>query len=330
MIDRRRFVAGMAAAVLATPRQASAQRPGRVYRVGVLRPTTRYEDDELLAPLLPRALREEGYVEGQNLSLVQRFADNKVDRLPALARELVAERVDLIFVITSGAARAAKEATSTVPIVFYGNFDPIAIGLVKSLAQPGGNMTGILIAPDGTLAAKRMELLKQAVPGTKKIAVLFPEDINTMNQQRPEAVKAARELRVELVFETVRNRDYADAFARVAASRPDSLFLTANTYFVLDRKPIIELAAKYRLPAIYEWPEQVEEGGLMSYGPASLAATYRRIAEKIDKVLEGANPGDLPVEQSSKLELVINLKTAKAIGLSIPPSLLQRADRVIE
>ena len=126
-----------------------------------------------------------------------------------------------------------------------------------------------------------------------------------MNQQRPEAVKAARELRVELVFETVRNRDYADAFARVAASRPDSLFLTANTYFVLDRKPIIELAAKYRLPAIYEWPEQVEEGGLMSYGPASLAATYRRIAEKIDKVLEGANPGDLPVEQSSKLELVI-------------------------
>jgi len=309
-----------------------AQKPGRVYRVGVLRPTSRYEDDstDITALLLPRALREEGYVEGQNLVIVQRFADNKLDRLPALARELLAERVDVILAISSGAARAAKEATSTLPIVFFGNFDPVAIGLVKSLAQPGGNMTGILIAPDGTLAGKRMELLKQAVPGTKRIAVLLPEDPNTVSQQRPEAVKAASQLGIELSFTTVRNRDYADAFAKIAASRPDSLFLTATTYFVRDRKPIIELAAKHRLPAMYEWPEQVEDGGLMSYGSSSLTATYRRIAEKIDKILEGADPGTLPVEQPSKLELVINLKTAKALGLAIPQALLVRADRLIE
>jgi putative tryptophan/tyrosine transport system substrate-binding protein len=168
------------------------------------------------------------------------------------------------------------------------------------------------------------------VPGTKRIAVLLPEDPNTVSQQRPEAAKAAGELGVELSFVTVRNRDYVDAFARVAASRPDSLFLMATTYFVRDRKPIIELAAKYRLPAIYEWPEQVEEGGLMSYGSASLTATYRRIAQKIGRILEGANPGELPVEQPSKLELVINLKTAKAMGLAIPQPLLLRADRLIE
>ena len=154
----------------------------------------------LLAPLLPRALREGATSKARTWSWSTATRTTRSTGCPALARELVAERVDLIFAITSGAARAAKEATLTIPIVFYGNFDPIAIGLVKSLAQPGGNTTGILIAPDGTLAAKRMELLKQAVPGTKRIAVLFPDDINTMHQQRPEAVKAARELRVELVF----------------------------------------------------------------------------------------------------------------------------------
>jgi ABC-type uncharacterized transport system substrate-binding protein len=332
VIDRRRFVVGTVAAILAAPHAAVAQKPGRVYRIGVLRPTTPDENDrnDLMVDLLPRALREQGYIEGQNLVLVHRYADNQLDRLPTLARELVAERVDLIFAITSGATRAAKEATSTIPIVFFGNFDPVAIGLVKSLAQPGGNTTGILIAPDGTLAAKRMELLTQAVPGTKRIAVLLPEDPNTVTQQRPEATKAASALGVELTFVTVRNRDYTDAFAKIAASRPNSLFLTATTYFVRDRKPIIELAAKHRLPAIYEWPEQVEEGGLMSYGPPSLAAMYRRIAETMDRILEGADPGRLPVEQPSKLELTINLKTAKTIGLAMPPALLLRADRVIE
>ena len=318
--------------MLLAPAAAMAQQAGRVYRIGVLRPTTRLENDseDVVNQVFPRAMRGEGYVEGQNLVLLHRFAETKLDRLPGLARDLIAERVDVIFAIGAGAARAAQASTKTIPIVFFGNFDPVANGLVQSLARPGGNTTGILIAPDGTLAAKKMELLKQAVPGTRRMAMLLPEDPNTVNQQRPEAVKAAAELGVELAFVTVRNGDYADAFAKVAANRPDSLFLAATTYFVRDRKPIIALAAKHRLPAIYEWPEQVEDGGLMSYGPTSLNAIYRRIAEKIDRILEGANPGELPVEQPSKLELVINLKTAKALGLAIPQPLLLRADRLIE
>ena len=175
-----------------------------------------------------------------------------------------------------------------------------------------------------------MELLKQAVPGTKRIAVLLPEDPNTVSQQRPEVVKAAGDLGVELSFTTVRNRDYADGVREDRGKSSRLALPAATTYFVRDRKPIIDLAAKHRLPAMYEWPEQVEDGGLMSYGPSSLTATYRRIAEKIDKILEGADPGNLPVEQPSKLELVINLKTAKALGLAIPQPLLVRADRLIE
>jgi putative ABC transport system substrate-binding protein len=327
---RRRFSEGLVAALLLAWDTSHAQKSGRTYRIGVLRPTAAFAPNNFLSRLLPVALRDEGYVEGQNLVIVERYADNRLDRLPALARELVAERVDLILAVTSGATRAAKAATSTIPIVFFGNFDPVAIGLVESLARPGGNTTGVLIAPDGTLAAKRMEILKQAVPGTKRIAVLLPDDPNTIDQQRPEAAKAASQLGVDLSFVTVRNRDYAEAFARVAASRPDSLFLTATTYFVHDQHAIIELARKHRLPAIYEWPEQVEEGGLMSYGSSSLAETYRRIAERMDRILEGANAGDIPVDRPTKLELVINLKTAKAIGLAVPQPLLLRADRVIE
>lgn len=331
-LARRRFAGGLATALLLAWHPVSAQKAGRVYRIGVLRATAPYTQtsDDILSGLLPRALRDEGYVEGQNLLLIERFADNKPDRLPALARELVAERVDLIFAVTNGATRAAKAATSTIPILFFGNFDPVANGLVQSLAKPGGNTTGVLIAPDGTLAAKRMELLKQAVPGTKRMAVLLPDDPAAVEQQRPETVKAAGELGVELTFVTVRNRDYAEAFARIAANRPDSVFLSATTYFVRDRRLIIDLAHKYRLPAIYEWPEQVEDGGLMSYGASSLTDIYRRIAQKMDRILEGANPSEVPVEQPSKLDLVINLKTAKAIGLRIPQPLLLRADRLIE
>lgn len=327
---RRRFSTALAAAALLVGAAGvHAQKAGRVYRIGVLRPTVP-DPDDFLERLLPAVLRDEGYVEGRNLTLVYRYADSKLDRLPVLAQQLVAERVDVILTLGSAATRAAAKASTTVPIVFFGNFDPVAAGLVMSLAQPGANTTGVLIAPDGTLAAKRMELLKQAVPGAKRIAVLLPDDPSAVAQQRPEAVKAASGLGVELSFVTVRNRDYADAFAKIASTRPDALFVTAATYFVRDRKPIIELARRYRLPAIYEWPEQVEQGGLMSYGQSSLAGAYRRIAEKIDKVLDGANPGDIPVEQPTTLHLVINVGTAKAIGLALPQSMLLRADRLIE
>ena len=328
MIDRRRFFEGMAAFMLAVSRPGLAQPTGRVYRVGVLRPSAATRDIQTTA--LPQALRELGYIEGQNLVLEQRFAAGKVDRLPALAQELVAQRVDVIVAVSAGAITAVKAATSSIPIVFFGNFDPVAAGYVRSLAHPGGNITGILIAPGGTLAAKKLELLTQVVPGTKRVAMLLPDDPNVAGEQLPEARKAAAALAVELVPVEVRNRDYADAFARIAAARPDSLFVTATSYFVTDRKPIIELAAKYRLPAIYEWPEQAEDGGLMAYGPTSLIAIYRRIAAYVDRILKGAKAGDLPVEQPSKLELVINLKTVKAMGLAVPQSLLLRADRVIE
>ena len=285
---------------------------------------------DLQTNLLPRSLRELGYVEGQNIVIEQRFANNKVDLLPALARELVDLRVDVIVAITAGSIIAAKNATSTTPIVFFGNFDPVAAGFVASLANPGGNMTGILIAPGGTLAAKKLEILTQAVPGTRRIAMLVPEDPLVSREQVPEARKAAAALGIELTIVSVRGGDYAKAFATIVASRPDSLFVTATSYFVTDRKPIIELAAKHRLPAIYEWPEQVEDGGLMAYGPNSLIAMNRRIAFYVDRILKGAKAGDLPVEQPSKLELAINLKTAKAMGLALPQALLLRADRLIE
>lgn len=280
--------------------------------------------------LLPHALRELGYVEGQNIVIEQRFAANKPDRLPALAKELVDLRVDVIVAITAGSIIAAKKATSTTPIVFFGNFDPVAAGYVASLAKPGGNMTGILIAPGGTLAAKKLEILTQAVPGTRRIAMLVPEDPLVSAEQVPEARKAAAALGIELPIVSVRGGDYAQAFATITATRPDSLFVTATSYFVTDREAIIELAARHRLPAIYEWPEQVEDGGLMAYGPTSLAAMNQRIAIYIDRILKGTKAGDLPVEQPSKLELVINLKTAKAMGLALPQSLLLRADRLIE
>ena len=328
MIDRRRFFEGMAVCMLTVSRPGLGQPTNRVYRVGVLRANAATRDIQTTA--LPQALRELGYIEGQNLVLDQRFAAGKVERFPALAQELVAQRVDVIVAVTAGAITAVKAATSSIPIVFFGNFDPVAAGYVSSLAHPGGNITGILIAPGGTLAAKKLELLTQVVPGTKRVAMLLPDDPNVAGEQLPEARKAAAALAVELVPVEVRNRDYADAFARIAAARPDSLFVTATSYFVTDRKPIIELAAKYRLPAIYEWPEQAEDGGLMAYGPTSLIAIYRRIAAYVDRILKGAKAGDLPVEQPSKLELVINLKTAKAMGLAVPQSLLLRADRVIE
>jgi putative ABC transport system substrate-binding protein len=236
--------------------------------------------------------------------------------------------MDVIVAITPAAIRAAKDATTTIPIVLYGNFDPVAAGLVASLARPGGNITGVLIAPDGTLAAKRLELLKEAVPRATRIALLAPVDPGFARQVQ-EAEKAAVSLGVKLVVVEVGDRDYDRAFAMIGANRADALFVGANAQFFIDRKRIIELAAKHRLPAIYEWPAQGEDGGLMAYG-TSIAGLSQRAAAYIDRIFKGAKPADLPIEQPTKFELVINLKTAKALGLTIPPALLARADEVIQ
>ena len=329
-MDRRAFIRAVGFGLLTAPLGAEAQRAGRVYRLGMLFPTTSPfpGDQRTTAILIPPALRELGYVEGQNLVIERRYAEGKLERLPGLTRELVQLRVDVIVAVSAAAIRAARDATATIPIVMYGNLDPVAAGFVASLARPGGNLTGVLIAPGGTLAAKKLELLKAAVPGAARIALLAPADPN-FGRQVQEVQTAALSLGVTLVVVEVREGGYDRAFATIAAERPGALFVGAHSSFMRHRKRIIELAAKHRLPAIYEWPEQVEDGGLMAYG-TSLSALSRRIAVYVDRIFKGAKPGDLPVEQPTTFELVINLKTAKALGLTIPPSLLLGAGRVIE
>jgi ABC-type uncharacterized transport system substrate-binding protein len=237
--------------------------------------------------------------------------------------------VEVLVAVGSAAIRAAQEATPTLPIVLFGNFDPVAAGLVASLARPGGNITGVVIAPDGTLAGKKLELLKEAVPRATRIVFLAWGDDPSYRPQLQEAQKAASSLGVTLVVVEVRGGDYDRAFTSIVAEHPEALFVSASTYFSRDRKRIIELAAKHRLPAIYEWREHVADGGLMAYG-SSLSGLYRRVAAYIDRIFKGAKPGDLPIEQPTKFELVINLRTAKALGITIPQSILLRADEVIQ
>jgi putative ABC transport system substrate-binding protein len=245
-----------------------------------------------------------------------------------LASELLQAGIDIAVAVGAPAVRAMKEATSTVPIVMYGNFDPLALGLVSSLARPGRNVTGVLIAPDGTLAGKRLELLKAAVPQAARIALLVPDD-ESAHLQVQETREAARALGVELPVVAVRGGDYKGAFAGIARERVGALLVGSHQYFVRDRQQIFQLAAAHRLPAMYEWREQVVDGGMMTYS-TSLFGLYRRDAVYIDRILKGAQAGELPVERPTKFDLVINLKTARALGLTIPPSLLLRADELIE
>lgn len=326
-MNRRRLLA--AAPVwwaVAVPAQTT---PDRVVRVGVLRPSVRplRADDPQLAGVRT-ALSEIGYVEGRNLVIEERFAAGDMARLPALARELAAARVDVIVAVTAASVRAARDAASTTPVVFFGNFDPIALGLVADLARPGGLVTGILIAPDGTLAAKRLELLKAAVPQASRFGLLLPDE-EGVRYQAQETRKAAKALDLQLVEVTVRGLDYGAAFGSLVQERVGALVVAAHNFFMRDRRAIIDLAAQNRLPAIYEWREQVVDGGLMAYS-TSLAGQYRRIASYVDRILKGAKPGELPVDRPYRFELVINLKTARAIGLTIPREVLLRADEVIE
>ena len=326
-MHRRAFVALLVVGA-ARAGGAAAQPATGSHRVGLLAPT---EAPRASAPhaapgSIPTYLEELGYVAGRNLVLEPRYAAGRLSELPAMARELVRLRVDVIVSIGSSATRAAKAATSVVPIVMLGNFDPIALGLVKSLGKPEANVTGVLIAPAGTLAGTKLELLKEAVPHATRIAFLTHEDPGLRTQER-ETQAAAAALGVTLALTRLRGDDYGGAFAGMMAGRPDALFVAASTYFMRDRN--IELAARHRVPAMYEWPEQVAEGGLMSYG-SDLGRTTRRVAEYVDRILKGARPGDLPVEQPTELQLVINLKTARALGLSVPRSLIARADHVIE
>jgi putative tryptophan/tyrosine transport system substrate-binding protein len=280
------------------------------------------------AEVFRREFRALGYVEGKNIAFEYRDADEP-DRLPAVADELIRLKVDVIVTASTVGALAAKNATRTIPIVFYSVADPVATGLVDSLARPGGNITGFTVI-SAVLAGKRLELLKETIPKLSRVAVLWnPQDPGTA-QQWKESQVPARELGLQLHSMEVSSADkYDGAFKEAIKARSLALAVTESSLFVSNQKQIADLATKTRLPAIYSREDFVSSGGLMSYG-ADRAEPYRRVASMIDKILKGAKPADLPVEQPTKFKLVINLKTAKALGLTIPPLVMMRAERVIK
>jgi len=277
-----------------------------------------------------QGLRELGWVEGQNLVIDYRSAEGKLDRLPDLAAELVRLKVDIIVAVPTPAAAAAKNAIETIPIVMIGVGDPVGTGLIASLARPGGNATGLSFSVGLEIAGKLLELLKETVPKVRRVAILS----NPANPVQPLLIRevnvAARSLGVQLQHLEARGpNEFDGAFAAMAKERVGALLIVADGMLIFHRTRLADLAARSRLPAAYGWREHVEAGGLMSYGP-SLRDLFRRAATYVDKILKGAKPADLPVEQPTKFELVINLKTAKALGLTIPQSVLGRADQVIE
>jgi putative ABC transport system substrate-binding protein len=309
---------------------ANAQQPGKVSRIGLLRPTRSADPTgQVLLDAFRQRLSELGWSEGKNIAIEYRYAEGKLDRLPELAVELVRLKVDLIVAPGTRTALAAKQATQTIPIVFPLAADAVGSGLVASLARPGGNITGLTaIAPD--LAGKRLELIREAVPKTTRVAVLWdggrPANIAVLK----EIEAAARAFGVQVQsLEARAAADFAGAFRAATQERANALIVPAGNLLFSHRQQIASLAIRSRLPSIYDSEEFVDAGGLMSYGP-SLVDLCRRAATYVDKILKGAKPADLPVEQPIKFELVINLKAAKQIGLTIPQSVLYRADRVIK
>jgi ABC-type uncharacterized transport system substrate-binding protein len=320
--------------LLITAPAAEAQQPARIYRIG-------YLDDTSFSAAAPRwevfqqRLRELGWVEGKNITFEYRFGEGKgVERLKELAAELVQIKVDLIMARASSGALAAKQATSTIPIVMTGGGgDPVGAGIVKSLARPGGNITG-LSTLSHELITKRLEILKDIVPKLGLLGVLAMAEANRgsvgRNRQIQELEPAAQALQVKLLYLEAKRepKGLENAFEAAMQKRADAVIPLSNPAAFAERKPIVELAAKHRLPAIYHVREFVDAGGVMSYG-IDLPHQYRRAAYFVDKILKGARPTDLPVERPTKFEFIINLKAAKQIGLTIPPNVLARADKVI-
>jgi len=278
---------------------------------------------------LRRELRALGYIEDKNIVFEYRSADDKLDRLPALADELVRLKVDVLLASATPAAVAAKNATRTIPVVFYGGFDPVALGLVDSLARPGGNVTGFSgMSP--MLAGKRLELLKETIPKLSRVAALWDPQNPGSAQQWKESQLPARELGLQLhPIEASSADKFEAAFKEATKARSAALSLMASPFFYSNQKQLADLATKNRLPAIYPREEFVASGGLMSYG-SDRTESFRRAAVFVDKILKGAKPAEIPVEQPRKFELMINLKAAKQIGLTIPQSVLYRADKVIK
>jgi putative ABC transport system substrate-binding protein len=316
----------MVLSLLVAPLPATAQPPGKVYRIGYL--ATIPPPAHLWEALLD-GLRERGYSEGQNLVFERRFSDGHTERFAAFAAEMVQLRVDCIIAITTPAAVAVKNATQTIPIVMTTAIDPVGAGLVASLARPGGTVTGnaILYAE---LSTKRLEFLKDVVPGLARVVVLWNAANPANASVWHETQAAAGALGLVLHAQDVRGaQDFAGAFARTAQVHPDALLVLDDALINMHRQQIAEFATQQHLPSVFAARESVVAGGLMSYGP-SLPDLFRRAATYVDKILQGVKPADLPMAQPMKFELVINLKTAKALGITMPPSLLLLADEVIQ
>jgi ABC-type uncharacterized transport system substrate-binding protein len=305
---------------------AGAQQPAKVYRIGLLG-TDSTQQSRLEA--LRLGLRDLGYLEGKNIVIEYRWAEGKYDRFPDLAAELVRLKVDVIVTGGTPATQAAMRATTTIPIVMMATGDPLRTGLVASLARPGGNVTGTTQL-GAEVAGKRLQILKETVPKLSRVAFLRNPASAAHAPYFNDLQAAARGLRLTVQSVEVQEpNEFEAAFARMTRERPDALIVTGDAIHQLRQAWIVDFAAKRRLPALYQLKDYVEAGGLMSYG-ASISDNYRRAATYVDKILKGAKPADLPVQQPTKFELVINLKTAKALGLTIPQTLLQRADQVIE
>jgi putative tryptophan/tyrosine transport system substrate-binding protein len=326
MINRREFITGLVVGALLASRSANAQRARSMHRIGWLSPASASSGLPSLEALRA-GLRELGYIEGQNITIEARWADGRIERLPQLAAGLVGLRVDVLCTAGSQASGAAKQATSTIPIVFANVAFPDQSGLVASYARPGGNITGVaFIGPE---YGKRLELLKEASPKLSRVALIY-------NPDNPGSVLALEEtqrwttgLGIKLEPHGFRGpNDMERVFGAIAGKRPDALMTTADPLIASYRTRIVDFAAKHRLLSMYPTSEFVAAGGLMFYG-GSIPEMYRRAAVYVDKILKGAKPSDLPVEQPIKFDMVINLKTAKALGLTIPQSLLLRADEVI-
>jgi putative ABC transport system substrate-binding protein len=317
----------LSAMVFALCPLADAQQQAKVPRIGVVLPGTRSSDAHR-SDAFRQGLRELGYVEGQNIAIEYRYAEGKLDRFPELAADLVRVKVDvLVSAGGNSATRALKQATNSIPIVMTVGSDAVAGGLVSSLARPGGNVTGLTSLWDD-ISGKRLELLKETVPKLSRVAVLWSSA--TANAQWKASQTAAQELGLQLHSMEVRGaNDFESAFKEAVKARSGALAVTASTLLSVHRKKIADLAIRNRLPTMYATPANVEAGGLMAYGPNE-GDLYRRAATYVDKILKGAKPADLPVEQPTKFELVINLKTAKALGLTIPPIVMMRAEKVIK
>ncbi len=330
------LLAILALGLLAVPLAAGAQPAGKLYRVALIITTSPVSEMAGPEPVNPAVrafvqdLRALGYVEGRNLILERRSAEGKFERFGDIVAELVRLKVDAIVTIGNPMTRAAQAVTTTVPIVMSASTDPVGAGLIQSLARPGGNITGLTYYVGPEIVAKRLQLMKEVLPGASRVAYLGMKGENDWEGPRAESARAAaRVLGLTLVLAEHTPGDFTGAFAQISRDRPDALFVSGIAPQFANRKLIVDFATRSRLPSMHAWREDVELGGLMSYGVNAIDL-YRRTAGYVDKILKGAKPGDLPVEQPTKFELVINLKTAKALGLTIPASVLMQADQVIE